>query len=48
MSDQILDPLDFLDFDMSINYIKGKQTNVTRFGANRSIDVLELIHIDVY
>ena len=40
MSNGILDPLDFSDFDMCINCIKGKQTNVSRFGANRSIDVL--------
>ena len=47
VSNGILDPLDLLDFDMCVNYIKGKQTNVRRFGANRSIDVLELIHTDI-
>ena len=47
MSNGILDPLDFSDFDMCVNCIKGKQTNVRRFGANRSTDVLELIHTDI-
>ena len=45
--DGILDPLNFLDFEMCVNCIKGKQTNVRRFGANRSLDVLELIHTDI-
>ena len=48
MSNGILDPLDFLDFDMCVNCIKGKQTNVRRFSTNRSIDILELIHTDIY
>ena len=47
VSNGILDPLDFLDFDMCVNCINGKQTNVRRFVANRSIDVLELIHTDI-
>ena len=47
MSNGILDPLDFSDFDMCVNCIKGKQTNMRRFGANRSIDILELIHTDI-
>ena len=47
VSNGILDPLDFSDFDMCVNCIKGKQTNVRRFGANRSTDVLELIHTDI-
>ena len=47
VSDDILDSLDFLDFDMCVNCIKGKQTNVRRFGANKSIDILELIHTNI-
>ena len=47
MSNGILDPLDFSYFDKCVNCIKGKQTNVRRFGANRSIDVLEFIHTDI-
>ena len=47
VSNGILDPLDFSNFDMCVNCIKGKQTNVRRFSANRSTDVLELIHTDI-
>ena len=48
MSNGILDSLDFADFDMCVNYIKGKQINVRRFGANRSTYVLELVHTDIF
>ena len=48
MSDGILNPLDFMDFDTCVNCIKGKKTNVRRLDANRSLDVLELIHTDIY
>ena len=48
VSDEILNPLDFTDFDICINCIKGKQTNKRRFEANRTSDVLELIHTDIY
>ena len=48
MSNGILNPLDFSDFDMCVNCIMGKQTNVRRFGANRSTDVFKLIHTDNY
>ena len=47
MSDEILNSLDFTDFDICINCIKGKQTNKRRFEANRTSDVLELIHTDI-
>ena len=43
----ILDSLDFENFEISTNCIKGKQTNTRRFGANRATDVLELIHTDI-
>ena len=46
--DEILNSLDFIDFDDCINYIKGKQTIKRRFEANRTLDVLELIHTDIY
>ena len=32
---------------MCVNCIKEKQKNIRRFGANRSINVLELIHMDI-
>ena len=48
MLDGILDSFDFADFEICTNYIKGKQTNTRRFGANRATDVLKLIHTDIY
>ena len=47
VSDGILDSLDFTDFEICTNCIKGKQTNTRRFGANRATDVLQLIHTDI-
>lgn len=47
MSDGILEPLTFTDMDVCVDCIKEKQINKRRFEANRSLDVLELIHIDV-
>ena len=46
-SDGILYSLDFADFEICTNCIKGKQTNTRRFGANRATDVLQLIHTDI-
>ena len=48
VSDGILDSLDFADFEICTNCIKGEQTNTRRFGANRVTDVLELIYTDIY
>ena len=39
MLDEILDPLDFTDFDICINRIKGEQTKKKRFEPNRTLDV---------
>ncbi|RVW81995.1 Retrovirus-related Pol polyprotein from transposon TNT 1-94 [Vitis vinifera] len=47
VSDGILDPLDFSDFQVCIECIKGKQTNMKKKNANRCSDVLELIHTDI-
>ena len=47
VSNRILNPLGFIDFDVCVNCIKGKQTNVRRLGANRTSDVLELIHTNI-
>ncbi|KAF7825185.1 Retrovirus-related Pol polyprotein from transposon TNT 1-94 [Senna tora] len=44
MSDGILDTLDLSNFDVCIQCIKGKQTNVRKTSAKRSNDHLELIH----
>ena len=47
VSDAILGPLIFTDMDVCVECIKGKQTNQRRYDANRSLDVLELIHTDI-
>ena len=47
MLEGILDPLDFSDFQVYIECIKGKQTNMRKKDANRCSDVLELIHTDI-
>ena len=47
VSDRILDSLDFTDFEICTNCIKGKQTNTRGFGANRATNVLQLIHTDI-
>ena len=47
VSDGILDSLDFSDFDICVECIKGKQTKTKKLGANRATDVLELIHTDI-
>ena len=48
VSDEILDPLDFTDFEICVNCIKGKQKNIRILGANKTSNVLELVHIDIY
>ncbi|RVW73959.1 Retrovirus-related Pol polyprotein from transposon TNT 1-94 [Vitis vinifera] len=35
------------DFDICVECIKGKQTKTKKLGANRTTDVLELIHTDI-
>ena len=42
--DGILDSIDFTDFNVCVDCIKGKQTKTKKFGAYRATDVLELIH----
>ena len=43
----ILDSLNFSNLKSCIECIKGKQTNVRKIGANRSLGVLKLVHIDI-
>ena len=45
--EEILDPLNLSDFQVCIECIKGKQTNVKKNDVNRRGDILELIHIDI-
>jgi len=45
--DEILDPLDLSGFEVCIECIKGKRTNIRKLGVERAKDVLELVHIDI-
>ncbi|KAL0400199.1 UNVERIFIED_CONTAM: hypothetical protein Sradi_2363200 [Sesamum radiatum] len=47
VNDGILTTLDFTDFDTCVDCIKGKQTNVSKKGAKRSSNLLEIIHTDI-
>ena len=47
MSDGILAPLDLTNFQVCVECIKGKQTNLKNLGANRCTNVLELIHTEI-
>ena len=47
VSDGILGPLDFSDFNVCVECVKGKRTNIRRLGAERATDILELIHTDI-
>lgn len=47
VSSGIIDPLDFSDFKICMECIKGKQTNIRKLGAKRSLDILEVIHTDI-
>jgi hypothetical protein len=47
VSQEILIPLDFSDFEVCIECIKGKPTNVSKLGANWANDILELIHTNI-
>jgi transposase InsO family protein len=47
VSNDILQPLDFINLIECVNYIKGKQTNKRKYEAKRCNDVLKLIHTDI-
>lgn len=47
MSQRILEFLNMSDFNVCIEYIKGKITNKMNKGANWYNDVLKLIDIDI-
>ena len=46
VNEGVLNTLDFTDFETCVDCIKGKQTNKSKKGANRSSDILEIIHTD--
>ncbi|KAF7802742.1 Retrovirus-related Pol polyprotein from transposon TNT 1-94 [Senna tora] len=47
VKEEVLNALDFTDFNICIDCIKGKQTNKTKKGAKRSSSLLEIIHTDI-
>ena len=47
VNDGVLSTLDFADFETCVNCIKGKQTNKSKKGAKRSINLLEIIYTDI-
>ena len=47
VNDRVLSTLDFADFETCVNCIKGKQTNKSKRGANRSTNLLEITHTDI-
>ena len=47
VKDGVLSTLDFTNFKTCVDCIKGKQTNKSKRGANRSSDSLEIIHTDI-
>ena len=44
---EILPQLDFTDFDTCVDCLKGKMTNIRKFGSKRSENLLDLIHTDI-
>ena len=48
VNDGVLKAFDFTDFDICVDCIKGKQTNMTKKqSARRAYDILEIIHTDM-
>ena len=48
VNDGVLETLDFTNFDICVDCIKGKQTNMTKKqSARRTSDILEIMHTDI-
>ncbi|RDY03384.1 hypothetical protein CR513_13041, partial [Mucuna pruriens] len=47
IQNEILKPLDLPEFEVYVECIKGKRTNIRKLGVERVKDVLELIHVDI-
>ena len=47
VKDGVLSTLDYTDLETCVDYIKGKQTNKSKKNANRSSNILEIIHTDI-
>ena len=48
VNDRVLGTMDFTDFDTCIDCIKGKQTNKSKKGTKRNINILEIIYSDIF
>ena len=47
VKDRVLSTLDYTDFKACVDCIKGKQTKKSKKNANRSSNILEIIHTDI-
>jgi len=47
MKDGVLNTLGFADFKICVDCVKGKHTNMSKKGANRSSSILEIIHTNI-
>jgi len=47
VSNGILESIDFTNFEVCVECIKGKHTKAKRLGAYRASYVLEVIHMDI-
>ena len=47
MSSEILEPLDLSNFEVYVECIKGKWTDIRKLGVKRTKDILELIHTEI-
>jgi len=47
IKNEILPYLDFMDLNICVGFIKGKQAKHTNKGATRNTQLLEIVHIDI-
>ena len=47
VKDGVLCTLDYTDLKTCVDFIKGKQTNKSKKNANRSSNILEIVHTDI-
>ena len=47
VSDEILEPLDLSDFEVCVECIKGKRTNMRKLDTKRAKNILKLVHTNI-
>ena len=47
VKDGVLSTLDYIDLETYVDCIKGQQANKSKKNANRSSNILEIIHTDI-